>query len=390
MKTVCDENLCTGCMACVEICPKNAIHIDDTLIAYNAIIDVKKCISCYACTRICQNKTNQVTVREPISWYQGWSTNEVNRKNSSSGGAAIELARTVIGHGGSVFSCIFEKGAFVFDEVDTIDDLKKFAGSKYVKSNPIGVYRRIDKKLKEGRKVLFIGLPCQVAALNLIVGENDNLITVDLICHGTPSPKTLDMFLKQYGCRLENLDEIHFRSKDQFRITSSERSFTPKGVRDTYMIAFLNGFIYTDNCYQCKYARRERVSDITIGDSWESDLPSEEQKKGISLILTQTEKGRILVEESNMKLNRVDIEKAIKANHQLQYPSPRLAGTVTFFSELNKGKDFNKLVRNNFPKQYSRQRLKAFLTKLGLIRGGGEQIIDYRISVSMIDAKDNS
>ena len=227
-----------------------------------------------------------------------------------------------------------------------------------------------------------------MAALNLIVGENDNLITVDLICHGTPSPKTLDMFLKQYGCRLENLDAIHFRSKDQFRITSHERAFAPKGVRDPYMIAFLNGLIYTHNCYQCKYARRERVSDITIGDSWESDLPSEEQKKGISLILAQTEKGRILVEESNMKLNMVDIEKAIEANHQLQHPSPRLAGTTVFFSELNEGRDFNKLVRNNFPKQYSRQRIKAFLTKLGLIRRGG--VIDYRISVSMENAGDNS
>lgn len=384
--TVCDTNLCTGCMACVEICPKNAIHIEDTLIAYNAIIDLNKCISCHACTRVCQNKSNQITLRKPIAWYQGWSTNEVNRNNSSSGGAASELARTVIGCGGSVFSCIFEKGAFIFDEADTIDDLKKFAGSKYVKSNPIGVYRRIKEKLKEGRKVLFIGLPCQVAALNLVVGENDNLITVDLICHGTPSPKTLDIFLKQYGCRLDSLDEIHFRSKAQFRITSTQRTFTPKGVRDTYMIAFLKGLIYTDNCYQCKYARRERVSDITIGDSWESDLPLEEQKKGISLILTQTEKGKILVEKSNMKLNKVDIEKAIKANHQLQHPSPRLAGTRAFFSELNKGKDFNKLVKDNFPQQYYKQRIKAFLTKLGLFDWGG--VIDYRISVSMVDDGD--
>lgn len=389
MNTVCNENLCTGCMACVEICPKNAIHIEDTLVAYNAVVDEEKCISCHACTRICQNLTNQVTVREPISWYQGWSTDEVNRKTSSSGGAASELARTVIRSGGSVFSCIFKKGAFVFDEADTLDDVKKFAGSKYVKSNPIGVYDRINKKLKEGKQILFIGLPCQVAALNLIVGENDNLITVDLICHGTSSPKTLDMFLKQYGCRLENLDEIHFRSKNQWRCTSSERAFTPKGVRDPYMIAFLNGLIYTDNCYQCKYAKPERISDITIGDSWGSELPFEEQKKGVSLILAQTEIGRVLVERSNMKLNMVDIEKAIEANHQLQQPTPKLAGTVSFFSGLDEGKDFNRLVRKNFPRQYYGQMIKAFLIKLGLIRGGGH-MIDYRIFVSIGDVGDNS
>lgn len=383
MNTVCEKNKCTGCMACIEMCPKKAIKIEDTLDSYNAVISDDLCIKCNACLRVCQNVNTHIAFRKSTAWYQGWSLDVNNRKKSSSGGAAYELAKAFIKRGGIVVSCFFSSGEFVFDEASELSELEKFSGSKYVKSNPNGIYKKIREKLRSGVSVLFIGLPCQVAALKCVTGEKENLYTVDLICHGTPSPKSLELFLEQYGCKLKNLNDIQFRVKDRFQITSQYRTFAAKGVRDPYMLAFLNGLIYTENCYNCKYARRERVSDITIGDSWQSNLPVEIQKKGISLILTQTQKGDMLVQEANMELNDVDLAKAVAANHQLQHPSIEPNGRESFFKSLKEGKRFNTLVWKNYPKQYTKQQIKSVLSKLGIIRGGA--MIDYRIIVQEIN-----
>jgi coenzyme F420-reducing hydrogenase beta subunit len=370
-------------MACIEVCPKNAIKVEDTLEAYNAVICEDLCINCNACTRVCQNSNTIITFRKTTAWYQGWSNDSNDRKNSSSGGAAYELAKAIINRGGTVYSCLFLNGEFVFDETNTVSGLKKFLGSKYVKSNPKYIYKSIKEKLRTGTDVLFIGLPCQVAALKCVTGEKDNLYTIDLICHGTPSPQILELFLKQYGCELKALDDIRFRVKDQFQVASTTyKAFAPESVRDPYMMAFLNGLIYTENCYSCKYARRERVADITIGDSWQSDLPVETQKKGISLILAQTQKGDALIHEANMELKPVDLEKAVAANHQLQHPSIEPEGRTEFFRLLKEGKRFNALVRKNYPKQYAKQQIKTILSKVRIIRGA---MIDYRIIVQEIN-----
>lgn len=378
MSTVCEKNKCTGCMACVETCPKNAIKIKDTLEAYNAVIRDELCIDCKACTRMCQNADAAITFRKTISWCQGWSRNAEKRKKASSGGAAYELSRVVIERGGSVFSCLFSKGEFVFDEADTVQELEKFSGSKYVKSSPKNIYKKISRKLQSGREVLFIGLPCQVAALKCFTGETKNLYTVDLICHGTPSPKTLSRFFEQYGYKLDALEDIQFRIKSRCQITEGNyKTFTPEYVRDPYMIAFLNSLIYTENCYSCKYARRERVSDITIGDSWQSDLSDESRKKGISLLLAQTQKGEALIQKADLETVPVDLEKAAAANHQLQHPSMEPDGRRDFFTSLKAGKKFNELVRKNYPKQYLKQQIKKILSRTGIICG--KEMIDYRI-----------
>lgn len=386
MNTVCEKNKCTGCMVCAETCPKKAIKIEDTLEAYNAVIRDDLCIDCKACTRMCQNADADIIFRKTISWCQGWSRDAEKRKKASSGGAAYELSKVIIERGGSVFGCLFSKGEFVFDEVDTVRDLGKFSGSKYVKSNPENIYKKISKKLQSGREVLFIGLPCQVAALKCFTGERDNLYTVDLICHGTPSPKILNRFFEQYGYKLHDLEDIQFRIKKQHPITEENyKTFTPEYVRDPYMIAFLNGLIYTENCYSCKYARRERVSDITIGDSWQSDLSDESRKKGISLLLAQTQKGAELIHKADLETVPVDLEKATAANHQLQHPSIEPEGRRDFFTSLKAGKKFNELVQKNYPKQYWKQQIKKILGRIGIICG--KEMIDYRIIFKEINDK---
>ena len=362
MKTVCETNKCAGCMACVDLCPKSAISIKDDLLHYNAVIDSEKCIKCDLCHKNCQNNQDLI-FNSQIEWYQGWAKDDNIRMSSSSGGVASALAVATIAKNGCVYSCAFSNGEFVFKCAENYDELKNFAGSKYVKSNPKGLYKQIEQKLKSNKDILFIGLPCQVAALKIVIGDNPHLYTVDLICHGSPSPKLLDVFLNQYDIKMANLTDISFRTKNSFQLSSISQKITPPGVRDRYLIAFLNGLIYTENCYECKFARTERVSDITLGDSWGSNLDENQQKKGISLILVQSEKGRKLLNEAKLELLNVDSSKAVEANHQLKHPSVKPQQRNVFFDGLSKGKSFNSLVKKSYPKQCIKQDIKAKLNK---------------------------
>ncbi len=368
MKTVCELNKCAGCMACIDICLKGAITIEDNLSAYNAVIDENKCIGCNACHSICQSN-HPAKLMSPIMWHQGWSGTQDVRKQCSSGGIATALFKAFIEAGGVVCSCTFYNGKFVFEVAEKIEEVKKFAGSKYVKSNPEGIYTKVKEYLKKGCEVLFVGLPCQVSALKNCVGAQyeDNLFTVDLICHGTPSPELLEIFLKQYGYTMKMFQDIQFRVKAQFRSSGDYKGIITNGVSDKYSIAFLNSLIYTENCYSCQYARKERVSDLTLGDSWGSELPMDEQKKGVSLILCQTTKGKQLLEIADIHLEKVNIEKAIANNHQLSHPSEMPKGRNKFYKRLRNHK-FNSLVFWQFPKQCLRQDVKQILIKARIIR----------------------
>lgn len=365
MRTVCEANKCTGCMACIDSCSKNAIQIQDSLNSYNAVINTELCVSCGKCEKICQNNF-PVALQKPQKWLQGWSKDEKIRQGGASGGVAMALAQTFIKAGGTVCSCTFENGKFGFSVIEDVNDLNRFAGSKYVKSNPIGCYKKISELLQNKKKVLFIGLPCQVAAVRKYVGKKmeANLYTVDLICHGTPSPKILDIFLKQYGKELSKAKDIRFRAKGRFQIVYNGNTVIRQGVCDRYMIAFLNSLIYTENCYECKYATRMRVSDITLGDSWGSDITGSEWTRGVSLVLIQSDRGIELINKSNLHLEAVDIEKAVQNNHQLSHPSLKPKGWGAFYNKLRSGKEFNSLVLKYFYKECIKQEMKNVLIAL--------------------------
>lgn len=363
-RRVCAENQCTGCMACVELCPQKAIHIVDTVTAYNAEIDMQACVDCGLCQTVCQNN-QPVELEAPVLSCQGWIKDETIRSRSSSGGAAMALARVIIDQGGVVCGCAFENGTFGFRFVENKEELCLLAGSKYVKSTPLGVYKELNSRLRENKKVLFIGLPCQVAAVRKAVKANNqvNLYTVDLICHGTPSPKLLDNFLGENNCSLDTLRDVQFRNKAVFGLSTDGVHLTTPGVCDPYLLAFLCGLIYTDHCYECQYATSKRVSDLTLGDSWGSDMAEDEQKKGISLILCQTEKGRQLLQAAEMQLFPVDIGQAIQHNDQLRAPSLKTALHDRFFAKYD-ANGFTKAVFYSLPYKCVKQKIKAQLIKL--------------------------
>ena len=365
MKTVCNIDHCAGCMACVDVCPKSAIEIVDHLHTYNAVIDEGKCVNCDLCHQVCQQ--NELPDLSPQQkWYQGWAADDAIRSRSSSGGVATALALSFVADGGVVCSCLFEKGEFKFQLADTEEAVLRSAGSKYVKSNPQGCYKKIKKLLQAEKKVLFIGLPCQAAAVKKYVGSkySQNLYTVDLICHGTPSPKLLEQYLKETGTDLQTATKISFRDKILFRLAVMDSPVASPNLKDLYTLAFIKGISYTENCYSCHYAKAERVSDITLGDSWGSALEEAEQRKGISLILCQTEKGISLVESCDLKLLPVDLEEAIAGNDQLRHPSEKTNTRKTFFDGITAGRTFGATVAKCYPKEYYKLQAKHLLARI--------------------------
>nr|WP_297705752.1 Coenzyme F420 hydrogenase/dehydrogenase, beta subunit C-terminal domain [uncultured Butyrivibrio sp.] len=368
MITVCDKNQCAGCMLCVDICPKKAISINDNLKAYNAVIDSEKCVNCNLCHSKCP-QNNDVPKKEPINWYQGWIQDEDIRSKSPSGGIGMALATQFVREGGYVASCVFRDGEFQFAITNDEDEVLKFSGSKYVKSNPTRIYGKISAILKEGNKVLFIGLPCQCAAVKKYVDDRyaDNLYLVDLICHGTPSPRLLSVFLNQYSKKLLEINDIKFRLKAKMQVVVDDEGIVCKGVSDRYTIGFLNGLTYTDNCYNCKYASGSRITDITIGDSWGSELEVKELKKGVSLMLVQTGKGEALLKKANVELFPVDVENAKRNNDQLVAPMPEPVSREQFFGAVGQ-KKFNKLIFDRYRNQCIKQDIKHILIRMHLVK----------------------
>ena len=363
-KFVCEKNSCTGCRACADSCARNAIRIEDHPERIYAVIDEAKCVDCGLCRAVCPNH-HPVKTMESIAWNQGWCVSDEGRQKSSSGGAAAALAEAVIREEGLAAGCLFSEGQFAFKLAETMEELEAFRGSKYVKSNPEGIYKAVQQKLKQGRTVLFTGLPCQVAGLKNFVGPKlaENLVTVDLICHGTPSPVMLSSFLKQHGKDLGSVSKIKFRRGVDFRLYIDGAAIVHPRVQDLYTLSFLKSINYTENCYRCPYAKPDRAGDITLGDSWGSGLPETEQRKGVSLILCQSEKGMEWVRKAALHLEPVDMEEARKHNHQLNHPSAKPEKRAAFLKAVQSGGNYAWAVARAYPKECAKLAAKAVIVK---------------------------
>ena len=384
MKTVCAQDMCCGCMACFETCHKGAIDIVDSLRAFNAMKN-DNCVECGLCERVCPQNNPPISL-EPIAWNQGWANEDHIRTKASSGGYASAISYAFVRQGGIVCSCKFESGGFGFKYAKTIDELKGFEGSKYVKSNPKNIYVRLVHLLKDGKRVLFIGLPCQVAGVKNYVGKKllDNLYTIDLICHGTPSPQVLEKFFNDHSTSLNDISSISFRHKARFAVYKNHKSMVPRGNVDSYTIAFHHGYSYTNNCYECQYAKKTRVSDVTLGDAWGTQLSKLSFRKGVSLALCQTEKGIVLLNMADIEAYDINLDDAIHHNAQLNAPSPRPHNWEAFFNDMKKGVSFDRLVRKYMLKAYLRQVIKYICIKLHIIRWGGEFI---KLNIRTISVK---
>ena len=322
---ICEKDKCTGCFACYNICPKHCIEMVENEYGYiYPNVDEKKCIKCNSCKRVCPT-LNEVKKISPQNAYAAQLKDLKKLKESASGGVASIFYYQIVSAGGSgygVETIKNEKAKFI--RIDNINQIYNIKGSKYVHAYIKDTFKQIKRDLLNSKKVLFVGTPCQVAGLkNFLNRDYNNLITVDLICHGVPPQKLLKEQLEIHS--ISNIDEIKFRDGNNyvFEILGDNYVKKEKCEKNIYMDTFFNSIIFRDNCYNCIYAKESRVSDITIGDFWGLGQDSKlyaNKELGISLILPMTEKGKQLIEQCTQYINMEErtVEEAIKGNSQLR------------------------------------------------------------------------
>ncbi len=333
---ICEKKDCTGCFACYNICPKEAIIMkkDEYGNVYPEIIK-EKCIDCGLCKKVCPQLKEKLDFKEPITAYAMYNKDSKKRSESASGGAASTFYEFILNKKGVIYgaSNLFGKEEFNFIRIEDKKDLYKVKGSKYVHCYINDILKQVKKDLLDNRSVIFIGTPCQVSGLkSFLMKDYNNLITVDIVCHGVPSQQLLFDELELQKINKKDVSIISFRDDKQFNFkikdNNNETIIEKKSSFIDYYRNFLQGNFYRENCYSCRYAQRERISDITIGDFWGLDKNSkvyDNEEKGISLILPNTEKGLDLVkqifEESIIEERTVD--EACRENGQLNRPSKK-------------------------------------------------------------------
>lgn len=347
MINITDYSNCCGCTACASICSHNAITMTENSLGFlYPKIDSARCVDCGLCDKVCQFHANYLrydNFANPEA-YQFRLKCDNQLQKSQSGGAFYSIAYHFIALGGVVYGAAFTSEWKVSHQrVLTLEGLEKLRMSKYVQSDLRGVFEQIKKDLKNDFKVLFSGTACQVAGLKSYLPKklHQNLICIDIICHGVPSPKIWDNYLS-YLQKKNNSKIIKacFRDK-RFGWHGATESFLfangKKEFRHTNNYLYFSGLSMRESCSKCYYTSIERVGDITIGDQWGIPKDSKyEDGKGMSVVFLNSVKGKLLFEKS---LTEQSICEAVSLSDcmqpQLQYPATLHRNYRQFITDYN-------------------------------------------------------
>lgn len=339
---------CCGCNACEMICGKKAITMIEDKDGFRfPQIDADKCVGCGSCLKVCCIG-NDVKLHKPETVYAASYKNKDISAKSASGGIFAALAKQVLTEGGIVFGSAYTKTFDVeVEPIERVEELPKLQGSKYVQSSMNDSFQKVKRELQTGREVLFCGVPCQVEALKRYLGRNyENLLLVDIVCHGVPSNKMLKDYLSFLSKKKQmEVEAIQFRTKTKGQNVYGEiayRQVSHTGeiayrqeplisYKSSYYKLFLNCQTFRDSCYHCKFAGTERPGDISLCDYWgiedeHPDFMKEVEKKGlagISAVMLNSEAGKAFFAkiEQEFVLTESTVEQVAKHNPQLQAPS---------------------------------------------------------------------
>lgn len=317
---------CCGCSACVDSCPKGAIALkEDSNGFLIPIVNHELCIECKLCERKCHILNQNKLVRAAsldIKTFAGWSTNKDIIKRSASGGVFGQLAWNFLNEPDTyVYGAAFaEDNTIKHIEIDSRNVLAKLQNSKYQQSDATGVYSLVVSRLKSGKKVLFSGVPCQIAALKTFIGTESkypNLFTVEVICHGVPSNHLYRTAIKVYKAKRL----VAYRHKHHgwgpsgnhpvYILSNGEEYSETEYAKDFLFRSYLNMNNIRESCHRCRYANLNRIADLTIGDFWglEKSHRYDEYKNemGTSIVLANTDKGLNMITTAT-QLNLIDCE----------------------------------------------------------------------------------
>lgn len=330
-----DFDNCVECKACEQICPKACIRFVDGRL----VLDEEKCISCNLCEKVCQVMTPVEFYKQNKVYAAIAKSNEIYNE-SSSGGIANILYHTILNDGGVVFGVKYnDEFEPVFCCIEDETKLQNILRSKYCFSNIGHIFKKCRDFCNNGRQVLFIGLPCQIAGLKSFLGKKfDNLITVDILCHGAPHYNIFKNHIKYKQNKNNNkIIDYQFRKKEnnqygpyQYYISyANGRKEIGSALWDAYYKSFLKSEIFRKSCYSCQFAKKERVADITIGDFWtlRNTKVEFEGKEYISSIIVSTEKGNNFLKRCSKSLVLVEstFDDLKKSTHAVVAPETNLS-----------------------------------------------------------------
>lgn len=348
---------CTGCYGCLNTCPvHNAIEFKLTEEGFYKPFITCECVHCGYCQEGCPViKKENTNLKEELEVYSCWSKDEEIVKNSSSGGIFSELAKVYLENDGVVFGAKWQNGEIVHCGITKLEELKELQKSKYLQSKVEYSYTKIKELLKEGKEVLFVGTPCEAAALKKIVNDK-KLIIVDVVCHGIPSYNTYNKYITEILGKNSKDIEVNFRNKnsgwENYSISYLENGKIVMEVlhkEDIWFKGFLADIYLNKPCYNCEFRTLPRFADITLGDFW--GVPQElKNPKGTSVVTINNKKGKELFGKIKNKIEyrETTFEIAYKgnpclANHKLNDNKRR-----EFYKDFS-NKTFEELHKKYFP-----------------------------------------
>lgn len=378
---------CAGCSACLSICPVGAIFMqaDEQGFLYPEI-DKSKCVDCHKCEQVCFYKTGYETLTPALPQlkaYAGRYQDKEKLAQSRSGGAFTLLAEKVLSAGGVVYGAVLKHDEVHHIRVSKMEELPPLKGSKYTQSILGNIFLAVKQDLTVGeRQVLFSGTSCQVAGLQKFLGRPyDNLLLVDIVCHGVPSPKLFREYIAFMEKRYGSVADFYFRDKwlgwsghmESFRTLWKNRHFD-----EIFTKLFYSHCCLRPSCYGCAFTNLKRPSDITLADCWgiADHEPELFDDKGMSLIIVSTAKGENVLsdaERHNFFLKEVDIRDYMQP--QLRHPAEKPAEQEEFWN-LYKEQGFGAVAKKFGQDSYKnrikkwkfnqKMRLKACLQRQGL------------------------
>lgn len=347
---------CCGCTACQQVCPKHCIKMvqDEEGFLYPEL-SLKQCVDCGLCEKVCP-EINPLDGCIPLECYAAKNKEQEIRKESSSGGIFSLIADYVLAQNGVVFGARFDENwPVIMDYTDKKEDLKKFRGSKYVKCDIGDSYAQVKHFLTIGRKVLYTGSSCQIAGLRKYLRHDySNLLLVDYLCHGAPSPLLWKKYLEEISCNnISSLTNISFRNKKRgwkkfsMSIERGDEILADSIFSDNvYMKAFLSDISLRPSCYHCVARNGHSGSDITIGDHWAiRDIDSSfDDDEGVSLVLVNTSRGANIFDKLDVICEPTDFESSKKWNGAFYERTEEHLHRKRFFQELQYRSDVSSLI----------------------------------------------
>lgn len=328
---------CTGCVACASVCPTNSITMQEDKEGFlQPHIDTETCIGCHKCEKTCPILTPvDIPTDFGTQSYAAINKDEDVRMRSSSGGMFHALAKWTIEQGGVVFGARFNnQWEVVHDYTNTIEGIAPFMRSKYVQSQIGDTYKQAKQFLEQGRKVLFVGAPCQIGGLNAYIRKDyDNLIKLDFVCHGIPSPGVWRTYLQEYF-KNDEIIFLNFRDKSEgwishqclISIITKTKNIQTKLLQNDYFRGFRKDIYLRQSCYNCVFRTYHRMSDFTIADFWGVDQksPSMYDNKGTSIVFVHTNKAQEIfrIIKSQLRTKEQSREEATWGNKGMDTEHP--------------------------------------------------------------------